>query len=47
LLISYLLGPVAPTSQVEINSSANLYLAKISLHQPQFAANGFLNPQLN
>ena len=29
------------------NSGANYYLAKISLHQPQFAANGFLKPHLS
>jgi len=32
---------------LEINSGANLYLAKILLHQPQFAANGFFNPHLS
>jgi len=27
--------------------TANLYLAKILLHQQQFAANGYLNPYLS
>ena len=29
------------------NSGANLYLAKITLHRPQFATNGFLNHHLS
>ena len=45
-VIMHHLGPVAPTS-LEINFGANLYLAKISLQQPQFAANGYLNPDLS
>ena len=32
---------------VEINSGANLYFVKISLHQRQYAANGFLNPHFS
>jgi len=32
---------------LEINSGTNLYLEKISLHQPQLTINGFLNPDLS